>query len=120
AALWVSACGAAIPQVARTSHPTSGGALPTAVDIPPPAARIQFVPPRPASHCRWADGQWLWRDNEWLWQDGAWLVASKTCHYADPLFVWVPGVQDESVLFYTHGQWYNVETQSPCTPPPPC
>ena len=91
-----------------------------AVDKPPPAAQVQFVSPRPSSRCLWADGQWLWRDNEWVWQEGAWLVASKTCRYADPLFVWVPGAQDRSVLFYTHGQWYDVATQLPCPPPPNC
>jgi len=91
-----------------------------AVDSAPPPAQIEDVPREPAADCVWADGQWRFEDNRWVWNPGAWIRMPDDCYYADPLMVWVPTVDGNGVLFYTHGQWYHQQSQAVCDAPQRC
>jgi hypothetical protein len=81
-ATWVtllaSACRSALPE--PPIGPSPGEAL---VDVtsPPPAAHVEYVPPRPRKDAVWIDGQWTW-DGSWRWEPGGWVAPPPGARFA--------------------------------------
>ena len=40
---------------------------------PPPALRMERIPPRPYAGWYWRRGYWAWRNDNWAWVDGVWI-----------------------------------------------
>ena len=52
------------------------------VDYPPPPARVEFVPPQPASGAVWLNGEWGWAGRRWGWKPGGWVMQPEGAAYA--------------------------------------
>jgi len=120
--LWASlavlllGCGARHAQPPRGAHPPNDAVV---VPFPPPPAKVEEVPPAPASHCTWTDGYWEFSDR-WEWQPGEWVVPEPHCQLA-PVELRRQGGQ----LWHARPRWYpdNVTLlgpQSACPRPPAC
>lgn len=100
-------------------HPVRGGA-PVPVDVAPPVARIERLPPRPPEgSCLWLDGRWERAAGTWEWTPGAWVIPPPGCHFAPPETTWRAGA-GAGHLYYSRGRWYRSATSEPCGEPTPC
>ncbi len=50
------------------------------VDEPTPPARVERVPLRQNSQCRWLDGYWERSRRNWQWVKGRWVLPPKGCY----------------------------------------
>jgi hypothetical protein len=90
------------------------------VDYPPPAARVEHVPPDPGGECVWVDGNWEWRGRQWDWRSGNWYVPPAGCHYASARLAWIDSARG-GALYFTPPNWYPSEdipakNAKPCKP----
>jgi hypothetical protein len=102
AAVWVAALGTACGS--RLTHPSYTEQPPTAleeVQLPPPPARVETVPARPAPAAVWVDGEWIWRRARWAWLPGRWVIPPQGAAFAP--WVFVRGADGR--LWYAHGRW---------------
>jgi hypothetical protein len=97
------ACGSKrLPAPSYTSQPTN--AL-VEVPYPPPPARVEYVPPRPAGDAVWIDGEWTWRGRRWAWRAGRWVVPPANASFAP----WT-AVRDElGNLHVAQGAWRDAK-----------
>jgi hypothetical protein len=114
--LLLVACGASSIEAPRGAHPANDA---VAVPYPPPPAKVEELPPRPAPQCVWTDGYWEFTDR-WEWQAGEWVLPPAHCRLA-PVELRRQGGQ----LLHARPRWYpdNVTllgVQSACPPPSPC
>jgi hypothetical protein len=94
---------------------------PIVVDASAPPVKVQVIAQAPNDDCQWADGEWVWRSGEWRWRDGLWLSPSPDCYFAQAVFVWLPARNaPNGLLYYTHSQWYERQTNELCETPPAC
>jgi hypothetical protein len=93
-------CSSRLPRPPYTNQPTS--AL-VEVEFPPPPARVEFVPPRPADDAVWITGEWLWEGRKWAWKPGAWVMPPQDAKYAR----WVMVRRGDGKLFFAPGAWRN-------------
>ena len=52
------------------------------VPYPPPAGKVEMVPPPPRRDAVWIDGQWLWQGHRWVWQLGGWVVPPRGARFS--------------------------------------
>jgi len=96
-------CGASLP-VARTGTPNDRERECVDVPYPPPAARVETVPPIPEHGAVWVDGQWSWNGKRWDWQPGGWVrVPQEEAYFAR----WTIAVRpDAPAMRFCAGSWH--------------
>ncbi len=87
ATLMVAASAIALPAI------STAGVL-IDVDIAPPAAQVEVVPPARVGYV-WAPGFWEWRDGRHVWIGGHWIGERRGYH-------WVPDRWDP-----VGGRWHH-------------
>jgi hypothetical protein len=78
--------------------PSKSAAQEVIVKVPPPAVRVETIPPPPNPDYVWDPGHWKWDGHGYVWVPGHYV--HKHHHYAK----WIPGHWVER-----HGGWYWVE-----------
>jgi hypothetical protein len=58
---------------------------PQVVEMAPPAARVEVIPPSPYPGHVWVHGYWRWGGHGWVWMPGVWIAPPR------PHLVWIPG-----------------------------
>src|SRR3954469_19970731 len=95
----IVACGArALPHPEYVAHPQR--AL-VEVPYPPPPARVEFVPARPADDAVWVDGEWVWRGRRYAWKPGRWVMAPSDAKFSP----WTSVRDREGTLYLAKGTW---------------
>ncbi len=78
------------------------------VPYPPPAARVEIVPPKPPEldgDAVWVDGEWQWKGRRWIWQGGQWQIPVEGGYWAPATTVRLP----DGKLAYFAGTWKSKE-----------
>lgn len=65
---------------AVTVAQTSAASVGVYVQVPPPVARVEFIP-GPRVGYVWAPGYWEWRGHRHVWIGGTWVRARHGYHY---------------------------------------
>jgi hypothetical protein len=102
------ACGpAAIPRPPYSPQPTSALVL---INHEPPPARVENVPPRPASAraAVWVDGEWSWKRRRWSWSPGRWVSPPLGATYSP----WVTVRAPDGKLYFAPAQWRDAKGAS--------
>ena len=70
---------------------------------PPPAYRVETVPPPPGAEAFWVAGHWRWENSAHVWVPGRWETRR-----VDE--VWVPAhwVHEHGHWNYVGGRWRHV------------
>jgi hypothetical protein len=110
AAAAAGACAQRIPRPAFVAQPTS--AL-VEVSEPPPPARVEVLPPKPASTAVWIDGEWMWRRGRWAWLAGRWCNPPPGAAFSP----WVFERSADGRLWYTPGVWRTAAGEAIEAPP---
>jgi hypothetical protein len=84
------------------------------VQYPPPPARVEFVPPRPAGASVWVDGEWVWMSRRWSWHSGRWVVPPPEARFSPWAAVWAA----DGTLYYANGAWRDANDRQVAEPPP--
>jgi len=100
-AFWY-ACGSSLPTAELRAPPTTGP-KPIEVPYPPPAARVEVIPPRPRERAVWIDGEWSWQGKQWTWESGAWVLPPLGASYAP----WIAYRAPSGKVIFTPGAWYE-------------
>jgi hypothetical protein len=102
---------AAIPHPAYAPQPSS--ALAPVAHEPPPA-RVEAIPPRPATPVDtvWVDGEWSFRKKRWAWTPGRWVAPPKGATYSP----WVTVRGPDGQLYFAAAQWHDAKGAE--LPPP--
>lgn len=101
-ALFASGCGARFPTPPLGPHPV-GSTSYVEVPYPPPAARVEVVPPRPKElDAVWMDGEWSWQGKRWVWQPGGWVSPPAGAYFAP----WLVYRLDGGRLLFAPGAWH--------------
>jgi hypothetical protein len=102
AVLLASACGSRLPAPKLGPHPV-GSTSYIEVPYPPPAARVEVVPPRPKEpDAVWVDGEWSWQGKRWVWQPGGWVSPPAGGYFAP----WLVYRLDNGRLLFAQGAWH--------------
>jgi hypothetical protein len=107
----LAACSGRVPHPPYASQPAS--AL-VEVDYPPPPARVESVPERPAGNAVWLNGEWSWTGRRWGWKPGGWIVVPEGAAYAKLLIV----RRNDGKLFAAPGMWRNAKGEEVSPPEP--
>ncbi|MBX3207001.1 MAG: YXWGXW repeat-containing protein [Labilithrix sp.] len=107
------ACGAPkLPAPPFTSQPTH--AL-VEIPFPPPPARVEAVPPRPAkAGAVWIDGEWTWQTRRWAWKPGRWVEPPANARFAP----WTTVRDRVGTLYVAAGAWRDAAGASVAEPAP--
>ena len=102
AILWLAcgACGSSVTVPRYVGQPTS--AL-VPVNDPPPPARVEVVPKKPASDAVWIDGEWVFIGRHWAWKRGRWITPPAGARYAP----WAMTRDETGALWFAAGAWRN-------------
>ncbi len=102
-ALALCACGASLPGPPVTRVPAHR----TLVEVPepPPAARVEIVPPKPHAHAVWVDGAWSWEGGRWRWDDGGWFDTKPGVFFAP----WAEQRKSDGTLLYGNAEWVDAK-----------
>jgi hypothetical protein len=88
-----------LPSPPLTSQTT--GAL-VEVPFPPPPARVEVIPPRPAQpSVVWIDGEWTWQTRRWVWKQGRWVEPPSNARFAP----WITVRDRLGTLYFAEGVW---------------
>lgn len=93
-------CGGGLPAPETAAQP-SDGYVP--VPYPPPPARPEHIPERPAPEALWIDGEWRWIGGRWSWIYGRWVRPRAGARYA----LWSAQRRDDGQLEYAEGRWLS-------------
>jgi hypothetical protein len=107
----VLGCGSGLP-VPRTTNVRS----PTdyiEVPYPPPAARVEIVPPRPTPTAVWVDGEWTFRGKRWVWEPGGWVDPPGDAYFAP----WIATRRPDGKLSFAPGSWHGPKGEPIPKPP---
>lgn len=96
--LAVAACGTDIAR--PPTGPTPPGSL-VEVPYPPPAARVETIPPNEDPTKVWVEGQWLWQTKRWKWQAGAWVSPPKDAYFTP----WETTRKADGRLYFSRAMW---------------
>src|SRR5260221_10881633 len=83
------------------------------VPFPPPPARVEFVPKRPARGSVWLDGEWEWTGKRWAWKYGRWVMPPARARYSR----WITVRRADGTLLLSPGSWRDARGRE--IPPPP-
>ncbi len=106
-ALW--ACVSELPTPHYVAQPAS--AL-VHVHTPPPPARVETVPAKPASGAVWLDGEWAWQGRKWAWRRGQWVMPPSGAKYSP----WTQTRDLNGDVWFASGAWRNAAGEE-VTPP---
>jgi hypothetical protein len=107
----VVACSSALPGPRYTNQPTS--AL-SEVPYPPPPARVEAVPKRPAKGAVWIDGEWTWQTRRWSWKPGRWVRPPPDARFAP----WTTVRDRVGTLYLASGAWRDTAGNEVTEPEP--
>lgn len=93
-----AACGGDLP---RPPYVGQGTDALSSVDYPPPPARVEFIPKRPASGAVWIDGEWSWRGRRWAWKPGRWVVGPAGTRFSP----WTMVRGGDGTIYVAGGVW---------------
>ncbi len=71
------------------------------VPYPPPAARVESVPPPPNAADVWIDGQWDWDGRNWRWHEGRWMTPPDGAYFTR----WTTQRRRDGRLFFARAAW---------------
>ena len=98
-----AACASSLP-VPRTGTPNDQNREYVDVPYPPPAARVEIVPPCPERGAVWVDGEWSWKGKRWAWEPGGWVLVPQKDAYFTP---WTIAVRPEDgTMRFWPGSWH--------------
>jgi hypothetical protein len=92
------ACAGRLPHAAYAPQPTEALEM---VGYPPPPARMEFVPPRPATGAVWIDGEWSWQGRRWAWRIGRWVKPPAGARFSP----WTMVRGSDGTTYYAPGVW---------------
>jgi hypothetical protein len=92
------ACAAQLPLPSYAPQPPAALEV---VGYPPPPARVEFVPPRPATGAVWIDGEWAWQGRRWAWRIGRWVEPPAGARYSP----WTVVRGEDGTTYYAAGTW---------------
>jgi hypothetical protein len=84
--------------------PVPPGAPGREVPYPPPPARVETLPPRPAGGQAWQvwiDGQWDWDGQTWRWLPGAWVTPPANAYFTP----WTATLQSNGRYLFVRAAW---------------
>jgi hypothetical protein len=110
AAVTASACGGGLPRPETAPQPQTAF---VEVPYPPPAARVETVPPRPERGGVWVDGQWSWDGARWDWTPGGWVLPARDARFAR----WALQLLPDGRLRFAPAAWRDKAGRE-LTPPP--
>lgn len=118
--LGFAACSADIAR--PPTGPTPPGPM-VEVPYPPPAARVETIPPNEDAEKVWVDGQWVWQTKRWKWQTGGWVVPPKNAYFTR----WETTRKPDGRLFFSRAMWRDAtgrpldvgKDPASCPAPPP-
>lgn len=120
----IASCGGGTPLLREAPMPKSASAT-TVTSLPPPA-RVEVLPIRRNSECRWQDGYYRPRATfsmagatEWIWTPGAWVVPTEGCRYARPRTE-AERSKDGGRIAYFPPLYFDPTTGEACPQPAPC
>jgi hypothetical protein len=103
AALGFAGCGSRLPTPRLGPHPV-GSTTYVEVPYPPPAARVEVLPPQPKElDAVWVDGEWSWQGKRWVWQPGGWVSPPAGAYFAP----WLVYRLDSGRLLFAEGAWHG-------------
>ena len=105
------ACTAPLPHPPYVRQPTT--AL-VETPFPPPPARAEFVPNRPAKGAVWIDGEWTWRGHRWGWNAGRWVFPPPGAAFSP----WSTVRAADGTLFFAQGTWRDAQGDVVAAPVP--
>jgi hypothetical protein len=111
-AVLLCACGIGVPTT--PSYVAQSATDLVVVDYPPPPARAESVPPKPARGAVWIDGEWSARDHKWGWVAGRWVMPPKGAKFSP----WTVVRGKDGTLYFARGVWRDASGR-PIPPPPP-
>jgi hypothetical protein len=101
-------------------HPPGAGEG-VCVPFPPPAPKVEEIPPRPTDDHVFIDGQWSWQTRRWVWVAGGWVVPPPGASYAK----WKIERLNNGAIAYYQGHWherspspYDANASIVCPAPP--
>lgn len=95
-------CGTRLPGPTTGPHP-AGSTNYVEVPYPPPAARVEVVPPHPReANAVWVDGEWSWQGKRWVWLPGGWVAPPPGAYFAP----WLVYRLDNGRLLFAPGAWH--------------
>src|SRR5262245_9843737 len=112
AVVMLGACGSSLPTPKTGPHP-AGTTSYVEVPFPPPAARVEVIPPKPQEGAVWLDGEWSWQGRRWVWESGGWILPPSGGYFAP----WITNRLADGRLMFAPGAWYADKGQ-PLPPPP--
>jgi hypothetical protein len=75
------------------------------VPYPPPAARVEVVPPRKGALDVWVDGQWDWDGDVWQWTAGSWVKPPANAYFTP----WKAERREDGRLLFARASWRTKE-----------
>jgi hypothetical protein len=97
-ALAATGCAAGLPRPAEAPQPAEAF---VDVPYPPPAARVETLPPRPDGRGVWIDGQWTWDGARWSWTPGGWVDPAPGGRFAR----WALRLEHDGRFRFAHASW---------------
>ncbi len=96
------ACGFRVPKPPMGSAPADEM---VEVPYPPPAVRVEVVPPRKGALDVWVDGQWDWDGEVWQWTAGSWMEPPANAYFTP----WKAERREDGQLFFARASWRTKE-----------
>jgi hypothetical protein len=108
----LAGCGAAPLPHPRYAQQQTSALVP--ITHEPPPARVENVPPRPASELGvvWIDGEWSWKRRRWVWSPGRWVSPPIGSTYSP----WVTVRAPDGALYFAPALWRDA--RGVAIPPP--
>lgn len=95
-------CASRLPGPPTGPHP-AGSTNYVDVPFPPPAARVEIVPPKPSeAGAVWVDGEWAWQGKRWVWLPGGWVAPPAGGYFAP----WLVYRLDNGRFLFAAGAWH--------------
>jgi len=104
------ACSSDLPRPSYVGQPTDALAI---VQYPPPPARVEYVPKRPAKASVWIDGEWVWQGRRWAWRTGRWVIPPADARFSP----WTTVRSDDGTVYYAGGVWRDRQNRKLADPP---
>jgi hypothetical protein len=106
AAALALACASSLPAPETRAHPLDATNR-IEVPYPPPAARVEIVPPKPREGAVWVDGEWSWQGKQWTWELGGWVMPPAKAYFSP----WIALRLADGKLVFWPGAWHKEDGQ---------
>lgn len=71
------------------------------VPYPPPAARVEVIPPQEDARKVWVDGQWEWDRGRFRWTEGKWVLPPPDAYFTP----WSTRRRADGTLIFQSAAW---------------